>query len=87
MDCAVRKTKRTLEEEITRRWQDLRCRTKEKLFHNKISGIKTGRGPAKEIPLTHAEQQVQLSLCEEQISGIKGYDTLEFTAEPGRSSV
>lgn len=46
---AVRKTKRTVEE-VTRRWQDLRCRTKEKLFHNKSSGIKTGsekKGPAK----------------------------------------
>ncbi len=83
---AVGKTKRTVDE-VKRRWQDLRRRTKEKLSFNKSSANKTGGGPAEEIPLTPAEQQVQLSFCEEQISGIEGYDTLEFTAEAGKRTV
>lgn len=44
---------------------------------------KTDRGAAKQTAPTNAEQEVQLSLCEEQIIGTPGSDTLgEFTAEP-----
>lgn len=53
---AVGITKRTLDKKEM--WQNLRCRTKEKLYYNKSSANKTGRGPAKEIALTNAEQQV-----------------------------
>ncbi|XP_061593274.1 myb-related transcription factor, partner of profilin-like isoform X2 [Cololabis saira] len=56
---AVGKTKRTADE-VKRRWQDMRRRTKEKVAFNNTSATKTGGGPAEEMPLTSIEQQVQL---------------------------
>ncbi|XP_041865281.1 myb-related transcription factor, partner of profilin-like [Melanotaenia boesemani] len=77
---AVGQTKRTADE-VKRRWHDLRRRTKGKIAHNKRSANKTGGGPSEEIPLTNVEEQVQLTFCEEQITGVSGYDTLEQDAE------
>ena len=48
---AVGKTKRTADE-VKRRWQDIRRRTKEKVAFNKTSANKTGGGSAEEMPLT-----------------------------------
>ena len=58
---SVGKTNTTVEEK--ERWQDLRCRTKEKLsYKKKSSANKTGRGPAKEIALTNAELRLSSSI-------------------------
>ncbi|XP_049426988.1 myb-related transcription factor, partner of profilin-like [Epinephelus fuscoguttatus] len=74
---AVSKTVRTVHE-VKRRHQDIRRRTKEKLAYNKTS--------VDEIPLTKIEEQVQLTFCEEQVTGIAEYDTLDLKAEQESSS-
>ena len=83
---AVGETLRTVDE-VKRRYQDIRRRTKEKLAYNKTSANKTGGGTVDEMPLTSIEEQVQLTLCEEQITGIAGYDTLDQTAGHGRCTI
>uniref|UniRef100_A0A672YBY4 Myb/SANT-like DNA-binding domain-containing protein n=1 Tax=Sphaeramia orbicularis TaxID=375764 RepID=A0A672YBY4_9TELE len=53
---AVGQVRRTAEE-VKKRWQDLRRRTKEKVAYNKTLANKTGGGPAEESPLSATEQQ------------------------------
>ncbi len=60
---------------------------KRKLAFNKASANKTGGGTVDEMPLTSIEEQVQLTFCEEQVTGIAGYDTLDLIAEQGRRTV
>uniref|UniRef100_A0A672YCU1 Myb/SANT-like DNA-binding domain-containing protein n=1 Tax=Sphaeramia orbicularis TaxID=375764 RepID=A0A672YCU1_9TELE len=67
---AVGKVRRTAEE-VKKRAQDLRQRTKEKVAYSTTLANKTGDGPAEENPLSTTEQQVQLWFCDEQIGGLK----------------
>ncbi|KAM4731564.1 uncharacterized protein FYW61_009550 [Anableps anableps] len=75
---AVSRTKRS-PEEVKRRWQDFRRRTKEKLSHNKSSSSKTGGAAAQKIPLSPTEQRILGTFCDEQIVGIPGYDSHDPT--------
>ncbi|KAM9306241.1 uncharacterized protein KZ484_026737 [Pholidichthys leucotaenia] len=68
-------------EEIRKRWNDLRRRTKEKIAFNRASAKETGGGPVEEMSLTTLEEAVQQSFTEEQASGLDGVDPLEVSQE------
>uniref|UniRef100_A0A3Q2DTW1 RAP1 GTPase activating protein 2a n=1 Tax=Cyprinodon variegatus TaxID=28743 RepID=A0A3Q2DTW1_CYPVA len=55
----VGETLRTVDE-VKRRYQDFRRRTKEKLAYNKTSANKAGGGTVDEMPLTSIEEQLNL---------------------------
>ena len=56
----VGKTMQTVDE-VKRRYQDIRRRTKEKLAYNKTSANKTGGGTVEKMPLTSIAEQEQLT--------------------------
>uniref|UniRef100_A0A3P9NGR2 Myb/SANT-like DNA-binding domain-containing protein n=1 Tax=Poecilia reticulata TaxID=8081 RepID=A0A3P9NGR2_POERE len=68
---AVSRTRRS-PDEVKRRWQDFRRRTKEKLSLNKSTSSKSIGAPVEEIPLTTTEQTLLETFCDEQIVGIQG---------------
>lgn len=67
---AVGRIRRTVDE-VKRRFQDIRRRTKEKLALNKTSAMKTGGRPAEEIPLTPLEREIELTIGDGQTSVMK----------------
>uniref|UniRef100_A0A3B3Y9I6 Myb/SANT-like DNA-binding domain-containing protein n=1 Tax=Poecilia mexicana TaxID=48701 RepID=A0A3B3Y9I6_9TELE len=71
---AVSRTRRS-PDEVKRRWQDFRRRTKEKLSLNKSTSSKSIGAPVEEIPLTTTEQTLLETFCDEQIVGIQGCDS------------
>ncbi|XP_054887288.1 myb-related transcription factor, partner of profilin-like [Poeciliopsis prolifica] len=73
---AVSRTRRS-PDEVKRRWQDFRRRTKEKLSLNKSTSSKSVGAPVEEIPLTMTEQTLLETFSDEQIVGIQGCDLLE----------
>uniref|UniRef100_A0A3Q2YZZ1 Myb-related transcription factor, partner of profilin-like n=1 Tax=Hippocampus comes TaxID=109280 RepID=A0A3Q2YZZ1_HIPCM len=77
---AVSKTRRTLDE-VKKRWQDIRRRTKEKMAQNKSAANKTVGGPVQDIPLSAILEQLQLTFCDENIIGIEEFDILEPKTE------
>ncbi|XP_077422176.1 uncharacterized protein LOC144052175 [Vanacampus margaritifer] len=76
---AVSKTRRTLDE-VKKRWQDIRRRTKEKMAQNKSAANKTV-GSAQDIPLSAILEQLQMTFCDENIIGIEEFDILETKTE------
>uniref|UniRef100_A0A672YU27 Myb/SANT-like DNA-binding domain-containing protein n=1 Tax=Sphaeramia orbicularis TaxID=375764 RepID=A0A672YU27_9TELE len=81
---AVGRTVRTVDE-VKRRYQDIRRRTKEKLAYNRLSANHTGEGQVD--PLTRIEEKVQVTFSDEQVAGIAEYDTLDIKIEEGRCTV
>ncbi|XP_029982481.1 nuclear apoptosis-inducing factor 1-like [Sphaeramia orbicularis] len=80
---AVGRTVRTVDE-VKRRYQDIRRRTKEKLAYNRLSANHTGEGQVD--PLTRIEEKVQVTFSDEQVAGIAEYDTLDIKIEEETSS-
>ncbi|XP_037122803.1 uncharacterized protein LOC119132034 isoform X1 [Syngnathus acus] len=78
---AVGKTSRT-PDEVKKRWQDIRRRTKEKMANNKSAANKTvGGSAAQDIPLSAILEQLQMTFCDENIE-IEEFDILEPKTEP-----
>ncbi|XP_032424582.1 uncharacterized protein LOC116723638 [Xiphophorus hellerii] len=73
---AVSRTRRS-PDEVKRRWQDFRRRTKEKLSLNKSTSSKSVGAPVEEIPLTTTEQTLLETFCDERIVGIQRCDSLD----------
>ncbi|XP_061682462.1 uncharacterized protein LOC133504335 [Syngnathoides biaculeatus] len=83
---SVGKTRRT-PDEVKKRWQDIRRRTKEKMSQNKTAANKTAGGPAEDVPLSAIEEQLQLTFCDENIIGIEEFDILEPKTERKESAL
>ena len=77
---AISSTRRQVED-VKKRWQDIKRRTKEKVAFNRSQARKTGAGPPEVQELTMFEEVVQQTLAAEQVEGVEGIDTAETTLE------
>lgn len=69
--------------DIRKRWNDMKRRTREKLARARAHARGTGGGAAREAGLTSAEREVAKVLSQEQVVGLHGIDTAQD--DPGRS--
>ncbi|XP_061764175.1 myb-related transcription factor, partner of profilin-like [Nerophis ophidion] len=73
---AVSRTRRSAED-VKRRLQDYRRRTREKACLNNIDANHGGGEPAEEKPPSPVEEKVHVSFLDQHIVGIGGYESLE----------
>ncbi|KAJ1123127.1 hypothetical protein NDU88_001600 [Pleurodeles waltl] len=65
--------------ECTKRWDDCKCRTKEKMARNRKAALQTGGGsPAHQEALDHMEEMVAAVIPEEIVTGIQGQDSADY---------
>lgn len=79
---AVGHDKRSVEE-LKKRYQDLRRRTKEKIVLTRRSEARADSGQADTADSTQTEENVQASFSESQLSGVPGVDTLDCEVDGG----
>ena len=70
-------------EEVKKRWQDIKRRTKEKVAYNRGQSRRTGSCPPEIDTLTTTEEVVQQTLVAEQVEGVDSIDTAEISVENG----
>ena len=74
-------------EEVKKRWQDIKRRTKEKVAFNRAQTRMTGSGPPQSEPLTVLESVVQQTLISEQVEGVEGDIDTEEPCVQGMSGL
>ena len=77
---SISSTRRDVEE-VKKRWQDIKRRTKEKVTFNRAQSRKTGSGSPVIDELSNIEEVVQQSRVAEQVDGVDGLDTAEISVE------